>query len=185
VGEETGLLAEAVRDLVRTLPEIIERHRGVAVSLDEIGLVALFGLSPRGVPVAVSALLAGHAALAIGEHVSGITLGGEENGKLTMSAGLDTGDVLAFPVGGMDHRTWVGLGGTLEVAKALDTLGKNNAHGGLAMSGSAYEALAAARQQFEFGRYGRVRLGNPGPEMMVYEVIGRKASLVRHRTASL
>ncbi|MEX0789099.1 MAG: cache domain-containing protein [Anaerolineales bacterium] len=179
---DNGLLVEAVRDLVRTLPDIVERHRGVPVALDEIGLVALFGLPPRATPLPVSVLLAGHAALAIAEHVARLTVGAGGAGQLITTAGLHTGEIDAYPVGGMDHRTWVGIGATLDAARELDALGKKAGQPSVAMSGTAYDALGAARRQFEFGRYGQVRLVSGGADLMVYEVTRRKSTLVRHRT---
>jgi hypothetical protein len=182
---DNGLLVEAVRDLVRTLPDIVERHRGVPVTLDEIGLVALFGLPPRAAPLPVSVLLAGHAALAIAEHVARLTVGAGGAGRLITTAGLHTGEIDAYPVGGMDHRKWVGIGATLDAARELDALGKKAGQSSVAMSGTAYDALGAARGQFEFGRYGQVRLASGGGDLMVYEVTRRKTSLVRHRAPEI
>jgi hypothetical protein len=61
----------------------------------------------------------------------------------------------------------------------LDALARHLPEAGMTISGATYDAVGGGQAQFQFGRYGRVRLAALQREVLIYEVVGRVRPLIR------
>lgn len=150
--------------------QIVGQHRGVLNRSDDSTLSACFGVAPFRAPPQVSALLATHAALSIAEHLQ--RSGPASTASLGM--GVSTGPASVQLAAGQPAEDPPDLGDVLRAAQVL----RHHSRGaGLLISGSTHSYLEAARDQFEFGRSGPLKL--PGVEGVptAYQVTGRRGPL--------
>lgn len=159
---------------------IISRHQGVVGSFDGDVLRAHFGVLPRSLPAAVSALQAVHCGLEMLEAVAGLNRERESRGLpgMGMAIGVSTGPVVTGGIGTKDRLQFTVIGDTVIVAQRIQQAALELGELALLVSEATYAALSATRGQFEFGRTGVAQLRGKVRQVTVYEVVGRRTRLV-------
>jgi adenylate cyclase len=176
--EEAGKALEELNAfLAGALPRIAQ-HGGVVHRFDGQELMAFFGLLPRALPPAVSALQATHAGLELLElarELGDVQRGGSST--LLVSVGVATGRVVAGGLGTRDRLQYTLVGDPVVLAEQIQQVAADSGQGQMLISEATQHALGSAREHFVFGRYGQVQIkGRPRP-VMIHEVSGRTVQL--------
>lgn len=159
---------------------IISRHQGVVGSFDGDVLMAYFGILPRPLPPAVSALQAVHCSLEMLEAIADLNRERERRGRpgMGMAIGVSTGPVVAGGIGAKDRLQYTVIGDTVITAQRIQQAAVELGELALLISEQTYRSLSAARGQFEFRRTGVAQLRGKARQVTVHEVIGRRTKLV-------
>ena len=119
--------------LAGALPRIAQ-HGGVVDRFDGEELLAFFGILPRALPPAVSALQATHAGLELLDLIRDLNDGGGAGLRpLHISIGVDTGRVVAGGLGTRERLQYTLIGDTVSLAEQIGEVargpgGKSHAH---------------------------------------------------------
>ncbi len=169
-----------VNEYFSSLVPIISRHQGVLGSFDGDVLMAHFGILPRPLPPAVSALQAVHCGLEMLDAVARLNQERESRGLpgMGMAIGASTGPVVAGGIGTKDRLQFSVIGDTVITAQRIQQAALELGEGTVLLSEATYAALSAARGQFEFGRTGVAQLRGKSRQVKVHEVVGRRSRLV-------
>ena len=182
-------MAEATEpaEVMRTLNEyfagmvpVISLHGGVVNKFDGDAVMAFFGILPKYLPPRVSALQATHAGLEMLEHIRTVNSERESEGKhaFEMGIGVSTGIVIAGGLGSEDRVHYTVVGDTVNTAQRIQQITRNLGGTALVISEDTYRKLGPVRHQFKFGRSGLAQLKGKQQEVMVYEVLGRRSTLI-------
>lgn len=169
-----------VNEYFSSLAPIISQHQGVVGSFDGDVLMAHFGILPRSLPQAVSALQAVHCALEMLDAVGTRNHERESQGLpgMGLAIGVSTGPVVAGGIGTKDRLQFAVIGDTVITAQRIQQAAQELGELVLLVSEATYTALSAARRQFEFGRTGVAQLRGKVRQVTVHEVVGRRMRLV-------
>ncbi len=169
-----------VNEYFSTVGPIVSRHQGVFGSFDGDMMMAYFGILPRALPPAVSALQAVHCGLEMLEAIA--ELNRERQGRglqgMGMAIGISTGPVVAGGIGAKDRLQYTVIGDTVITAQRIHQAAADLGELALLISEPTYRSLSAARGQFEFGRTGGAQLRGKARQVTVHEVLGRRTKLV-------
>lgn len=169
-----------VNEYLATVAPIVSRHQGVVGNFDGERLMAYFGILPRPLPQAVSALQAVHCGLEMLEALA--ELNRERQGRglrgMGMAIGISTGPVVAGGIGVKDRLQYTVIGDTVITAQRIQQVAAELGERALLISEQTYRSLSAARGQFEFRRTGVAQLRGRARQVTVHEVIGRRTRLV-------
>jgi len=174
---------QTLTDLNRTFPAmltIINQHGGFLDSFSGLGLSAFFGLLPRALPPAVSALQAVHAGLALLEYVHELneqrTAGGAR--PIDLAIGISCGTVIAGGIEALGKLHLTVVGEVAEQAAAIARAAESNPGSRLLVSQSTIEKLGSARDYFTFGRKGELQVPAASAALIVIEVLSRASPLL-------
>ena len=164
--------------LAGALPRIAQ-HGGVVHRFDGEELMAFFGVLPRPLPPAVSALQATHAGVELTQMVRDLNDERAETGSplLEVSVGVGTGRVVAGGLGTRERLEYMLVGDTVTQAEQIQQVARDTGGSRMLISEATHRALGSARGHFVFGRYGEVRVKGGEKPLMVYEVTGRTVQL--------
>lgn len=178
--EAPTVVLESLEALLGAVIPIINRHGGMVDVVSGDVLRALYGVFPRPLPPAVSALQATHAGLEIVAFGQAINEARAAEGlpPLDVGIGLATGWVIAGAIGTTGRLQFTAVGDTVQVAQRLLQATKSMPGETFLISEAAYEHLGQARPHLRFGRYGRLHMETEDREVGVYEVRGREFRLV-------
>jgi adenylate cyclase len=176
--EDPTQVMNSLNQFISGLIPIILQHGGVVSQFDGESLLAFFGVLPRAIPPQVSSLQATHAGLEIIEFTKGLNRVLSEKGhpSFEIGIGIASGAVIAGGVGTKDRLHFTLIGDTVNSAKAVQQATREPESGGLLIAEDTYAYLANVRDQFFFGRQGRVKI--QAGELTVHEVKGRSVRLV-------
>ncbi len=155
---------------------IVGRHGGIVEKIDGGTLTAVFGVAPKPLRPQVSALQASHAALEIAELVQSLRERGHPS--LTICIGVSTGPAICGSVLTADRPVEMVVGEAVDMAAALQQLGRELGRGGVILGEDTYRYLSGAQRQFRFGRTGVAQLRGLDRQATIYEVEGRTQRLV-------
>ncbi|MEW6567450.1 MAG: adenylate/guanylate cyclase domain-containing protein [Chloroflexota bacterium] len=169
-----------VNEYFTAVAPILNRHGGVVGKFDGDMLMAYFGILPRPLPPAVSALQAVHCGLEMVEAIADLNRERESRGLpgMGMGIGISTGPAVAGGIGTKDRLQYTVIGDTVITAQRIQQATRELGEVGLLISEPTYRYLTAARGQFVFGRTGVAQLRGKARQVTVYEVRGRRAKLV-------
>ena len=173
---DPGRVLSTLSDYSAAVLPIVSRHGGTVEKLDGGTLTAVFGVTPKPLRPQVSALQASHAALEIVELVQSL----QERGRpgLSVCIGVSTGPAITGSVLAAAHPVDTVVGEAVDVARALQQLGRELGRSGVLMGEDTYRYLSGAQRQFRFGRSGPAQLRGLDRQATVYEVEGRTQRLV-------
>ena len=177
--KQAGGVLEALNAfLAGALPRIAQ-HGGVVHRFDGEELMAFFGVLPRSLPPAVSALQATHAGVELTQMVRDLNDERAETGSplLEVSVGVGTGRVVAGGLGTRERLEYMLVGDTVTQAEQIQQVARDTGGSRMLISEATHRALGSARGHFVFGRYGEVRVKGGEKPLMVYEVTGRTVQL--------
>lgn len=178
--DEPTEIMQSINELLDRISAIVGVHGGVLGKFDGSAFLAYFGVLPKSLPLAVSALQAVHAALELLEQVDRLNVRRRSQvlTPLVMGIGVSSGEVVAGGVGDRERIQYTLVGTAVEVAQEIQKASEELDGGGLLISKATYEALASAQSQFEFGRLGMIHPAGREEEIRVYEVHARHTRLV-------
>ena len=176
--EEAGKALESLNAfLAGALPRIAQ-HGGVVHRFDGEELLAFFGILPRALPPAVSALQATHAGLGLLELVRDLNDGrGVGLRMLDIRVGVATGRVIAAGLGTRDRLQYTLVGETVALAEGISQVAGDTGGSHMLISEATHHALGTARGHFVFGRYGQIQLKGRTKPVVIHEVAGRTVHL--------
>lgn len=177
---DPALVMKTLNDYFSGVVPIISLHGGVVNKFDGDSVMAFFGILPRYLPPRVSALQATHAGLAMLEHIHKVNRERERarQPSFQMGIGISTGTVIAGGLGSADRVHYTVVGDTVNTAQRIQQITRELGGTALVIAEPTYRKLGAVRNQFEFGRKGHAQLKGKQQEVMVYEVLSRKTTLV-------
>ncbi|HSB89301.1 MAG TPA: adenylate/guanylate cyclase domain-containing protein [Anaerolineales bacterium] len=174
---EAGRMLEALNAfLAGALPRIAQ-HGGVVDRFDGDELLAYFGILPRALPPAVSALQATHAGVELLELIRDLNEDGEDHQRIDISIGVATGRVVAGGLGTRDRLQYTLIGDTVTLAEQLQDVARDSGVSRLIVSETTHRALGTARSHFVFGRYGQIQVKGRTKPVVIHEVTGRTVHL--------
>jgi class 3 adenylate cyclase len=155
------------------------QHGGVVYRFDGEELLAFFGVLPRPLPAAVSALQATHAGLELMDLSRELNDARAENGgaPLEISLGAATGRVVAGGLGTQDRLQYTVVGQPVTVAGQLQEAAREMGGSRMLIGETTHKALGSARDHFIFGRYGQAQIRGYAKPLVVHEVTGRSVRL--------
>ena len=164
--------------LAGALPRIAQ-HGGVVHRFDGEELMAFFGVLPRSLPPAVSALQATHAGVELTQMVRDLNDERAETGSppLEVSVGVATGRVVAGGLGTRERLEYMLVGDSVTQAEQIQQVARDTGGSRMLISEATHRALGPARGHFVFGRYGEVRVKGGEKPLMIHEVTGRIVQL--------
>lgn len=177
--EGAGVVLDALNAfLAGALPRIAQ-HGGVVHRFDGEELLAFFGVLPRSLPQAVSALQATHAGIELLQIVRDLNDGRAETGSplLEVGVGVATGRVVAGGLGTRERLEYTLVGDTVTQAEQLQQVARDMGGSRMLISEATHRALGSARDHFVFGRYGQVQVRGGEKPLMIHEVTGRTVQL--------
>ncbi|HET7012148.1 MAG TPA: HAMP domain-containing protein [Anaerolineales bacterium] len=174
---ETAL--NVLNEFLRGALPRIGQYGGVVYHFDGEELLALFGILPRALPPAVSAMQATHAGLDLLEMTRHLnqTLANASGQPLELSLGVATGRVLASSLGTKERTQFAVLGEAVADAQQLQEIARDLGENRLLIGEATHQALGQTREHFIFGRQGKVQPKGKGTPLVVYEVSGRSVRL--------
>jgi len=164
--------------LAGALPRIAQ-HGGVVHRFDGEELMAFFGVLPRSLPPAVSALQATHAGVELTQMVRDLNDERAEDGSppLEVSVGVATGRVVAGGLGTRERLEYTLVGETVTQAEQIQQAARETGGSRMLISEATHRALGSARGHFVFGRYGEIRVKGGEKPLTIHEVTGRTVQL--------
>jgi len=171
-----SLVLSTLSDFSAAALPIISRHGGTVDRIDGGMLRAVFGASPKPLRPQVSALQAAHAALEVAEVVSRLRQRGHPG--LSLCIAVATGPAIAGSVMSATGPVDTVVGEAVDVAHALQQLGREADKGGILIAEDTYRYLSGAQRQFRFGQPWAADTRGLGRQMTVYELAGRTQRLV-------
>jgi adenylate cyclase len=164
--------------LAGALPRIAQ-HGGVVHRFDGEELLAFFGVLPRSLPPAVSALQATHAGVELTQMVRDLNDERAEDGSppLEVSVGVATGRVVAGGLGTRERLEYTLVGETVTQAEQIQQAARETGGSRMLISEATHRALGSARGHFVFGRYGEIRVKGGEKPLTIHEVTGRTVQL--------
>jgi class 3 adenylate cyclase len=177
---EVGQVMASIREYFAGASPIVVRHGGVVSRFEGGELMAFFGVLPRQLPPAVSALQGTHAAMSLLEFLQVLNDQRQTRGEVPLSigVGVTTGWVIA---GGLDcdGRTYYTVvGEAVDTAHRIQQITREMGGATVVIGETTHQALGGVKGQFRFGRFGRARLPGREDDVAVYEVVGRTVRLV-------
>jgi class 3 adenylate cyclase len=164
--------------LAGALPRIAQ-HGGVVHRFDGEALLAFFGVLPRSLPPAVSALQATHGGVELTQLVRDLNDERAETGSppLEISVGVATGRVVAGGLGTRERLEYTLVGETVTQAEQIQQAARETGGSRMLISEATHRALGPARSHFVFGRYGEIRVKGGEKPLTIHEVTGRTVHL--------
>jgi len=186
VGAVEGLRPASPYDPTRLFPliaAIMHKYGGVFQQHGTDAFYAAFESGRASARPQVSALLATHAALETADFLNSVAAKPTgESRTIRFGIGIATG----IPEPGPSAPTKTKgpqSGGPREIASRLQRIAMRSDAACLLISGDTYRFLANVKEQFLFGRFGKAPPQAGVGEAMLYEVLGRKRSLIEGRTS--
>jgi len=181
VGATEGILPPSdfsPSNIFASIATIVRRYGGVFQQQGISGFYAVFGSGQVSARPQVSALLATHAALDVLDFVNSVTDKSAQGSRaIRLGIGIATG--LSEPASASPTKTSERkLATPRENADRLQRIAMRSDTACLVISGDTYRFLDKVKDQFLFGRFGKIPAQERTGELMLYEVVGRKRSLV-------
>jgi adenylate cyclase len=180
-----ALVLEHLSAFLGSAIEIINAHGGVVEEVSGQDLRAYFGVFPRQAPLPVSSLQATHAGMELLDYLYEANEGRTAQGlaPLDMGIGVAAGWVVAGGLGALDRLQYTLLGDTVNIAQRILEATRTRRGGTLIISSETHHYLGNARDHFEFGRSGTLKLDQDLGDIGVYEVQKRRQRLIEPRQA--